>query len=58
MKADKGNWLVTMECVVKKLVYCSDCTRAEAEDSPWEFSTNELELEMSDWEIIKVERDE
>lgn len=48
------NWEVTMQCTVRKLVYCENCTREEAEKDTWEYATDEREIEQIDWEVESI----
>ena len=52
--SNKGNWEVIMECVVRKNVYCEDCTEEEAKANPWDHAKEETEMEQVDWEVLKV----
>lgn len=54
----KKNWIVTMEVTVKKEVYLENCTKEQAESNPWDYSEDELEIEMLDWEILKIEEND
>lgn len=52
-----GQWLVKMSCVVTKLVTCENCTEEQATQQPWNFCTDEQEIDMQDWTVLSVERD-
>lgn len=52
-----GQWLVKMSCVVTKLVTCESCTEEQATQQPWNFCTDEQEIDMQDWTVLSVERD-
>ena len=52
-----GQWLVKMSCVVTKLVTCENCTEEQATQKPWNFCTDEQEIDMQDWTVLSVERD-
>lgn len=52
----KGNWIVTMRCVVTKSVYLEGCTEEEASNNPWEFAVDEHEVEQIDWDVMRIER--
>ena len=52
-----GQWLVKMSCVVTKLVTCENCTEEQATHQPWNFCTDEQEIDMQDWTVLSVERD-
>lgn len=51
----KREWIVMVECTVKKSVCCSGCTEEQARQTPWEFATDEREIAMTDWEVERVE---
>ena len=51
-------YLVRMSCVVTKLVTCENCTEEQATQQPWNFCTDEQEIDMQDWTVLSVERDE
>lgn len=51
----KREWIVTVECTVKKAVYCSDCSEEQARFTPWEFAKDETEIAMTDWTVERVE---
>jgi len=53
--AKKREWIVTLRCVVEKEVCLDACTEEQAYNNPWEYSNNERETYMSDWEVLKVE---
>ena len=53
----KSNWRVRMEVKVMKEVYCENCTKEQATDSPWEYAINESELDQIDWDVISIEED-
>ena len=53
-KKKKGNWVVKARCVVDKEVYCENCTKEEAEENPFLYSLEELEIQMVDWEVDSV----
>lgn len=50
-------YLVRMSCVVTKLVTCENCTEEQAAQQPWNFCTDEQEIDMQDWTVLSVERD-
>jgi hypothetical protein len=52
----KKDWVVTMECVVTKELYLSGCTEEEAENDPWLYATDEKEVEMNDWQVVSIEK--
>jgi hypothetical protein len=54
-KKKKQSWSVTMQCTVRKLVTVENCTREEAEERPFEFAVDEIEVEQIDWEVLKVD---
>lgn len=51
----KREWIVTVECTIKKSVCCSGCTEEQARETPWEFANQETEIAMTDWEVERVE---
>jgi hypothetical protein len=53
-KEPKGNFIVTMQCVVTKEVIVENCTLSEAKNNPWDYSVDETELEQIDWKVVKV----
>lgn len=53
-KKKKGNWIVRMKCEVTKDVLVSNCTEDEARKTPWEFATEEIEVEQCDWKVTDV----
>lgn len=55
MNEQKQNWIVRVKCVVHKDVFVDNCTEDQARSSPWEFSSGELEVDMSDWDVKSVE---
>lgn len=57
MSANKS-WIVTLKCEVKKSVVVENCTKEQAESKPWEHAVDETEIEMTDWEVLKVEPNE
>lgn len=54
----RASWIVTMRCVVTKVVTCDDCTEEEARKNPFEFAADEQETEQRDWEVERVEPNE
>jgi len=50
----KRTFIVEMTCTVKKSVVVEAESAEEAEAHPWENATDEVELEMTDWEVDKV----
>jgi hypothetical protein len=55
MNQPKQNWIVRMKCIVLKDVYVENCTEDQARSSPFEFASEEQEVDMSDWEVKSVE---
>ena len=53
MSAKKG-WIVNIRCEIVKEVYCTNCTKEEAENDPWQFADDERELYQDDWEVMSV----
>jgi len=54
----KKNWIVRMECVVIKDVYADNCTEEQARNEPFEHATDEIEVDMRDWEVKSVSPNE
>jgi hypothetical protein len=54
-KERPGSWIVQVRCTVIKEVVCDDCTEEQASEDPWTRATDESEITMTDWEILKVE---
>lgn len=54
----KKNWIVRMKCVVLKDVYCTDCTEEQATSDPFEYASNEVEVDQHDYEVRSVKEDE
>lgn len=48
---------VTIECKVTKVVTVECKTEDQAWNNPWKYSTGELETDMIDWEVKKVEEE-
>ena len=53
-KSKKGTWVVDLQCTVRKVVTCENCTKDQAESNPWPFATDEAETELLEWEIFNV----
>jgi len=53
MSAKKG-WIVNIRCEIVKEVYCTNCTKEEAENDPWQFADDERELYQDNWEVMSV----
>ena len=49
------SWIVKVECVVTKEIICDDCTRYQAETSPYSHAIDERELGQNDWKVLSVE---
>ena len=47
-----------MKCEVIKDVFCDNCTEEEAKTEPWSFAGGDAEVDMRDWEVIRVEANE
>lgn len=55
MKNDlNSNWIVTMECKIRKEVTCESCTVDEAWSNPWDYATDEREIEQLGWTVTDV----
>lgn len=46
-----------MKCTVIKQVHCSDCTEDEANETPYDFSDDEMEVDQVDWEVLEITED-
>lgn len=58
-KPEKGDWTVTMRCVVTKVVDLQGCTEEEARRDPWAYVVgDEREVDQIDWDVQKVERND
>ena len=44
-----------VRCTVEKNVTCEGCTVEEAEADPWQYSVDEHDDGMSDWEVLSAE---
>ena len=55
MKAKKGKWIVRCKCQIVKDVYVENCTKEQARNEPFEFSVDEQEVDIRDWEVQSVE---
>lgn len=53
-KKRKGTWEVRVKATVTKLVRCEDCTEEQAERNPYDHSTDEMEIEQTDYEVLDV----
>lgn len=58
MKDKKRRWLVTMKCLVTKVVCCEDCTEEQARSEPFDHGVDEQETSQEDWTILSVEPNE
>ena len=58
MKPKKGSWIVRMKCEVTKEVICEDCTEEQARANPFEYSSQETELDQIDYDVRSVEPNE
>lgn len=54
-KVIKSNWIVKVECVVRKDIFCNDCTEEEAKNNPYGHYDSEVETDFIDYEVIRVE---
>ncbi len=50
-------YIITMRCVVGKVVTVEAESEAAAETNPWDNVLDETETEMIDWDVKKVEED-
>jgi hypothetical protein len=51
----RKSWIVTINCEVKKSIVCDNCTEEDAFNDPFFYSVEETEIDMINWEVIKVE---
>ncbi len=54
----KGTFTVRMERTVVTLVTCTDCTEDEARDNPWDYATDEQDIDQVDWRVLRVDRED
>ena len=54
VRAKNQEWIVSMRCIVHKDVYVSGCSEEEARSNPWDFASDEIETDQTDWEVIAV----
>ena len=54
----RGPWEVRMRITRVYVVTCADCTEEEARDRPFSHSTNELDVDTVDWEVLDVEKEQ
>jgi hypothetical protein len=57
-EAEPTSWILTVKCTVTKSVVVEGCTEEQAQNDPWQYATNEHEVEMSDWEVTRTEPNE
>lgn len=57
MSGEKKKFEAIIECRVRKLVYLEDCTAAQARKDPWEYATDEREIDMIDWQVTSLKED-
>lgn len=50
----KGSWIVRCKCQIIKDVFVENCTEEQARREPFEFATDEREIDMRDWEVQSV----
>ena len=55
-KAKNESFIVRVRCTTLKDVYCERCTEEQARTSPFEFYTDEQEVDLEDWEVLSVEK--
>jgi len=48
------SWIVRMRCEIVKEVFCKGCSEQEARENPWDYSSDETEIEQTNWEIESV----
>ena len=54
-KAKKGSFVVVVRCTVTKQLICEDCTQEQAEEDPYAHCTDEVEIELIDWDVVNVQ---
>ena len=47
--------IVTLRCMVKKIVTCEGCTSEQAQEEPFKYAVDEIESCQMDWEVTDVE---
>ena len=54
--SEERDWIVRMRCTVTKEVVVGDCTEEQAGFDPFAHNPRgEVEISMSDWEVLSVE---
>lgn len=53
-KPPKGSWIVRMRATVTKEVVCDGCTEEEATNNPWDYASDEREVECVDYDVTDV----
>lgn len=54
---ESTGYLVIVRATVTKHVWVEGCTREEAIKDPFKYATDEMEVDQSDWEVLRVEED-
>lgn len=54
MLNEKRSWIVRMERTVRTDVVVDGCTEDEARDNPFDYVTEETEIEQLDYTVISV----
>lgn len=54
MSGAPGSWIVRMRRTVLTDVVCEDCTKDEARDNPFDYASDELEIDQEDYEVLSV----
>lgn len=53
-RAPKQQYFVRVKCEVYKVLTVEGCSLEEAEENPWDYCIDEIETDMSDWEVLGV----
>lgn len=54
MKKRKGNWIVRVEVVYIKDIFCENCTEAQAKAKPFEHFVDEICVDVRSYEVLSV----
>jgi len=54
----KRNWIVKVECIVTKEIYCNGCTQEQALADPFDFAVDEREIGQDDWTVQSIQPNE
>ena len=56
-ESTKGTFTVRMERTVITLVTCADCTAEQARANPWDYATDEHNVDCIDWKVLSVKEE-